>query len=215
MTVSSPAVEACPACGALPSSALLCERCGALLEPLARPTPFAILGLQAAFVLAPEELKKRLLALSRALHPDFHAASDAETRRLAQDNTSALNAAFQLLSDDFRRADWLVNALGGPREEDERAMPAAFLEDVLEWNETIEEARGAPPTSPARARLQTLTETLRRARTAGMQRIAATLTPLPPPGAPTLRGARQELNALRYLDRALRELGELRLDQRT
>ncbi len=215
MTIAAPAVETCPACGALPRSALLCEACGELLEPLAAPTPFAALGLQPAYALDPGEVKERLLTLARALHPDFHAAADAETRRLAQDNTSALNAAFQVLADDFARADWLVRSLGGPREDQERAMPAPFLEDVLEWNETIDAARSTPRGSPARARLAALAETLRHARAAGMQRIAAALTPLPASGAATLRSVRQELNALRYLDRALAELGELSLGDRS
>jgi molecular chaperone HscB len=215
MTSVSPAVEGCPACGARPSSPLLCEGCGQLLEPRNPPTPFAVLGLETAFAIDPALAKQRLLALSRALHPDFHAQAEPGTRRLAEDNTAALNAAYQVLVDDFRRADWLVRALRGPREDEERAMPGVFLQQVLEWNEAIEEARASAPGSPARAALAPLTEDLRAARAQGMQRIARLLTPLPEPGAPALRGVRQELNALRYLDRVLRELGELRLSDRT
>ncbi|NOT32041.1 MAG: hypothetical protein HOP15_16465, partial [Planctomycetes bacterium] len=164
MTTLSPAMEACPACGASPGSPLLCERCGELLEPRTPPTPFAVLGLEPAYVIDQAAVKKRLFALSRGLHPDFHATADEETRRLAGDNTAALNAAYQLVVDDSRRADWLVRALGGPREDEERTLQGAFLQEVLEWNEAIEEARAAGPGSPAHAALAALTEVLRGAR---------------------------------------------------
>ena len=205
---------ACPACGAELSTPLLCERCGALLDPTSPPTPFEVLGLLPTYALDLDAAKKRVLALSRALHPDFHANAGDETRRRAQDNTAALNAAIQVLADDARRADWLVRALGGPREDEERAMPSAYLEEVLEWNEAIEEARASAADSSSRARLAPLTERLLTERAQALRRIAALLTPLPPRGSPALRSVRQELNAVRYLDRALRELGELRLTTR-
>lgn len=209
MPALSTAVEACPSCGAQPSTPLLCETCGELLAPRNQPSPFEALGLEQVFALDPALLRKRLLALSRALHPDFHATGDTDRRRRAEDNTAALNAAFQVLSDDVRRADWFVRALGGPREDEERTMPAAFLQEVLEWNEAIEEARTAPPDSPARVALATLGADLQRAHADGVQRVATLLTPPPARGAADLRRVRQELNALRYVERARREIGEL------
>jgi DnaJ-domain-containing protein 1 len=211
MTFAPSAVEACPACGARPRSALACEACGALLEPPASASPFTLLGFEPAYALDAAALRRRFTTLSRALHPDFHSGADAPTRRRAEDNTAALNAAYQRLSDDARRADWLVQALGGPREEDERAMPAAFLEEVLEWNELIDAARAARAGAPERTRLGSLTDELSAARDAALRRVAAALTPLPLAGAPSLRAVRRELNGLRYLERALRELGELAL----
>jgi molecular chaperone HscB len=208
---AAPAVEACPACGAVLRTPLLCEGCGTLLEARRPPTPFEALGLEPAYALDLTAVRKRLLALSRALHPDVHARAGEGTRRLAEDNTAALNAAFQVLADDARRADWLVRSRGGPREEEERSMPRLFLEDVLEWNEAIDEARSAEPDSSARRALAPLAERLRSERARGLAAIAAALTPLPASGSPVLRGVRQQLNALRYLDRALREIDELAL----
>ena len=201
----------CSACGKTPRTPLLCESCGALLAPLAPPTPFEALGVEPVFALDLAALQQRLVSLSRALHPDFFAAASAETRRRAEDNTAALNAAFQVLADDSRRADWLVQALGGPRENEERSMPGRFLQEVLEWNEAIDEAQGAPAESAARAVLDTLEPRLRQEREVAMQAVAERLTPLPERGAAALREVRQRLNAVRYLDRALREIGELRL----
>jgi hypothetical protein len=94
-------------------------------------------------------------------------------------------------------------------------MPPAFLEEVLAWNEAIEEGRTSAAGSPERARLAPLAERLGVERDQALRRVAALLTPLPPRGAPALRSARLELNAVRYLERALRELGELHLATRT
>lgn len=188
----------------------MCEACGELLEPRATPTPFEVFGLEPAFELDLAALQKRRLALARRLHPDFHGTADAETRRLAEDSSAALNQAHATLADEFRRADWLVTHLGGPREQDERGMPAAFLQEVLEWNETIAEARAAGRSTALDALRATLEEERARARTA----LRAELVPLAPEAA-RLRRARQCLNSLRYLERALRELGELALAHRT
>jgi molecular chaperone HscB len=212
MTPVSTTLEACPSCGAIPRSPLLCESCGRLLEPRATPDPFEAFGLEPAFALDASALQKRLLTLSRALHPDFHGNAGPGLRRRAEENTALLNAAYAVLADDFRRADWLVRVLGGPREDEERSMPAKFLQEVLEWNEAIEEARAAAPGSPARRALVPLTERLRQERAHGMDAVARFLDPLPAPRDAVLRRVRQQLNALRYLDRALAGLGELALD---
>lgn len=102
-----------------------------------------------------------------------------------------------------------MRELGGPDAEKERELPRAFLVEVLEWNEGLE-ALAEPGARDAGARLDALTNELeaRRAQTlAATQRL---LEPLPPRGAPNLARARQELNALRYLDRALADLEALR-----
>lgn len=211
MKESPAAAAACPACGRALGTPLLCEACGALLALERPPSPFEAFGLEPGFPLDLAVLRRRHLALSRALHPDVHARGDAETRRRAEDGTAALNGAFQILADEERRADWLVRSLGGPSESEERAMPPEFLQEVLEWSEAIEDARHAPDGSPQRVRLDALLPVLEAERARRRAAVAGLLTPLPPAGAPALRRARQELNALRYLERALNEIGELRL----
>jgi molecular chaperone HscB len=203
--VSAP--EPCPHCGTIPASALVCEDCGELLEPRDPPSPFEVFGLEPAWKLDLAALSKRRLALTRALHPDFHGTADAETRRLAEDGMAALNQAHALLSDDFRRADWLVTSLGGPRESEERGLPPAFLQEVLEWNETIESAKEGGD----RGALVALERTLNAERGRAREALAAELEPLPKHASEPLRRARQILNSARYLERALRELGELAL----
>ena len=93
----------------------------------------------------------------------------------------------------------------------ERQMPQAFLMEVLEWNEALEEAREAPEGARLPDSLESLSKTWRAQRTMTLDEIERSLTPLPQRGAETLREVRRKLNAVRYLDRALNELRALRL----
>jgi molecular chaperone HscB len=173
-------------------------------------TPYAVLGLGGpTYALDRDDLRRRLLKATRSVHPDFFGTEAADVRRLAEDNSARLNEAYSILSDDVARADWLVRHLGGPDEQTERAMPQAFLAEVLEWNEALEEARANPAESaPA---LEALARDLASRRTGSLAALSQILTPLPQQSSPQLKRARSELNAIRYVDRALSEIESLRL----
>lgn len=203
----------CPSCGAGLETSLACFGCGVLLSQEGAFDPFAVMGLVPSFELDEADLTRRLRRISRATHPDYFGTGSEEMRALAEHNNAALNAAYALLSSPVGRADWLVKSLGGPDENEQREMPQAFLMEVLEWNETLEEARGAAPASPERAALEALRATLSGERAGALESIGNSLTPLPPTGSPTLQDVRKELNALRYIDRTLAEIEALRLEQ--
>jgi len=208
-----PPRTSCPRCGAPLETPFCCVGCGRLLRPERDPTPFEAFGLEPRYGVDAAELELRLLRFSRSLHPDFFATAGVEERALAEEGSAALNAAYEILADDFRRADWLVAALDGPSESDEKEMPREFLLEVLEWSEEIEAAREARPGAPERARLPALAAALRSRRAECMRGVAGLLAPRPERGAPVLAEVRRILNAVRYLDRALRELEVLRLEQ--
>ena len=204
----------CPSCGADPSlgeiigSPLGCEACGTLFSVEGGPDPFEVMGFEPRWSLDPEALRKRLLRLGRLVHPDFHAGG--RQRSVAETNAAELNGAFAVLSDDFRRADCLLRHLDGPGEGEERSMPQAFLMEVMEWNETLEEARSGETGESALVRLE---RTLSSERAAALEAVASRLSPLPDRGSPLLVEVRRELNAIRYVDRTLSELRALRLDR--
>jgi molecular chaperone HscB len=182
---------------------------------VAKPGPFEVLGLPLAFAVDTDDLRRRLLRFSRMMHPDYFAAAEPELRALAERNSAELNRAHEILSDDGRRADYLVTRLGGPSESEQRQMPQEFLMEVLEWNETLDDARGAGPGSPERAALDTLESALRTARTQTLADVAGGLTPLPEPGSAALFDTRKRLNGLRYLNKTLNEIAALRLEEAT
>ena len=205
-------MSSCPRCSAEFETPLGCLGCGALLPlggDLDRLGPFEVFGLAPAFAVDARDLRSRLLRFSRLVHPDFFATAAPEEKQRAERASAVLNSAFALLSDDAARADHLVRSLGGPDENTQREMPKEFLMEVLEWNETLEEARRGT-TVPA-DRIESLREELESRRAKALEAISGLLTPLPPAGSASLVEARKKLNAVRYVDRTLAELEALRL----
>ena len=188
-------MSACPSCGSGLETPLVCTACGVLLSPDPPPTPFEALGVDVAFALDPRDLKKRLLRFSRYVHPDYFGTAAETVREAAERSSARLNDSYEVLVDDFRRADWIVREQGGPSEADERQMPQVFLMEVLEWNETLEEARAGGPGSPAWAALDKLQAELDEQRASTLARVARSLDPLPDKGSPSLTETRRELNA--------------------
>ncbi len=206
----------CPQCGVTLESPLGCSACGALLDPDGSTTPWALFGIDVAYAVDAAALRKSLRRISRQVHPDFHGApgpDGVDLRELAERNTARLNEAYEVLRDDYARADHLVRMLGGPDEKAERQMPQAFLMEVLEWSEALDEARGTEPGSAARAALQPLADELRARQEASLGELRELLQDVPEPNSPQLVQVRKVLNALRYLDRTLADIKELRLEQ--
>jgi len=201
----------CPYCEATLETPLACTSCGNVLELAGDVTPFALFGRDPAWGVDRKELKRALLRLSRHVHPDFYATADDEVRQRAERASAALNQAYEVLSDDFARADWLVRAQGGPTDAEERQMPQAFLMQVMEWNETLEEARGAAPGSAEANAALELGVQLAAEREERFAAVADLLAPLPEAGDPALTDARRELNVVRYIDRTRAELESVRL----
>ena len=189
--------SACPSCGAGLETPLACGACGVLMLLEDAVCPFEVFGLEEAFHLDSGDLRARLRRFTRLVHPDFFALEGEEALARAERNNALLNEAYGVLSDEARRADRLVSSLGGPTEKDLGSMPQAFLMEVMEWNETLEEA---PPGSDALLQLE---RELNEHRDQISEQIGAALTPLPQPGDESLSAIRQGLNARRYVDRAL------------
>jgi len=202
-------MRACPHCQSALETPLACSSCGRVLEA-GEATPFELLGFAPAQALDRTELQQRVVRFSRLVHPDFFALAPAAERARAEANSARLNAAHALLADEIERADHLVRWLGGPDEQQERELPRAFLLEVLDWNETLESARAAPELDANRLALGALRTELEARRTSALANLTRLLTPLPERGAGALLAARQELNALRYLERALGEIRALR-----
>lgn len=212
---------ACERCGRPLESTVACLECGALLQ-IDEEDPFRAFGVARAFQVDAKLLRKKLLKLQRATHPDFFATQGDAERDAAERATSSLNAAYEILSDELRRADWLVAAQGGPSRDDERQMPQAFLMEVMEWNEVLEEARGTNTgdgssgdgssgdgSSGDGKALENLSSELNTARSEELAGLERDLTPLPSVDDERLRTVRRRLNALRYIDRALGEIATL------
>jgi molecular chaperone HscB len=104
--------------------------------------PFEALGVEPVFGLDTGLLEQRHRDLSRALHPDRHAASGAAERRMALGRAIEVNEAFRALKDPVRRAEALL-ARQGVQSGEGKEPPAspALLMEVMERREALAEIR--------------------------------------------------------------------------
>lgn len=101
---------------------------------------FARLGLPRRFSIDAAELERQYLARSRAAHPDFHAGGATASLSASMELSAELNQAYTTLRDPFARAEHLLALLGGPSAAEQKRMPAAFLAEMLDARERVEEA---------------------------------------------------------------------------
>ena len=105
---------------------------------------FELFNLPMAFALDRGALDARWKDLQREVHPDRHAAADAQTQRQAMQWSVRINEAYQRLKDPLHRAAYLCELNGAPiQAENNTAMPPAFLMQQMEWREALEEAGSA------------------------------------------------------------------------
>ena len=171
---------------------------------------FERLGLPRRFDLSPAEVERQYLARSREVHPDFHQLGGAIEQRASLEMSSALNEAYATLRDPFRRAEYLLGLEGGPSAADVREMPAAFLLEMLELREAIEELRSsAGPDSPERLAMEGQLAERRDRLLDEAGKLFARLEGLPAGDAGRaglLKEVRQLLNATKYVQGLLRDL---------
>ena len=102
---------------------------------------FELFELPLGYALDRVQLDERWKALQREVHPDRHAAADAQTQRQAMQWSVRINEAYQRLKDPLKRAAYLCELNGAPvQAENNTAMPAAFLMQQMEWREALEDA---------------------------------------------------------------------------
>ena len=105
---------------------------------------FELFDLPVGFALDRAQLDELWKTLQREVHPDRHAAADAQTQRQAMQWSVRINEAYQRLKDPLQRAAYLCELHGAPiQAENNTAMPAAFLMQQMEWREALDEAVSA------------------------------------------------------------------------
>jgi molecular chaperone HscB len=110
---------------------------------------FERLGLPRRFSVDAGDLERAYLARSRVVHPDYHLAGPGADLGASLELSAAINEAYRTLRDPFARAEYLLKLEGGPSASDQKQMPPAFLAEMLEARERIEETRAGCPDDAA------------------------------------------------------------------
>ncbi len=108
---------------------------------------FTVFGLPRKLGVDAEVLQRRFYELSRQHHPDFHQGSGAERQAEALGQSALVNRAYRALREPLARVEYLI-ALEEGREVREGATdkpkaPRELLEEMLEVQEALEEAKAA------------------------------------------------------------------------
>jgi molecular chaperone HscB len=119
---------------------------------------FAVFDLPRKLSVDGEALRRRFYELSRMHHPDFHQTGGEAAQAEALARSAVVNRAYRALRDPIARVEYLI-ALEEGRDTREGAQarpqaPRELLEEMLEVQEALEEARSGGLDEGARGRLR-------------------------------------------------------------
>jgi molecular chaperone HscB len=178
---------------------------------------FAVFGLGRALQLDLSDLQRRFYELSRRHHPDFHQMKGDAERAAALEHSALINRAYRVLRDPIARVEYLIAFEEGREANDTAVKPKApmdLLEEMLEIQEALEDAKRSGFTDADKARLAQERQKLVARRAADeaalvegfakWDRAMATGGD----GEPLLRGFKQTLANRAYLSTVIDDLGE-------
>lgn len=126
---------------------------------------FEVFGLSRRLAVDVAELQQRFYALSRQVHPDFHAGKPPAEQAAALEASARLNAAYRALRDPIARIEYLIRLEEGrPTREgatDRPAAPPELLAEMFEVQEALAEARAGGLDEAARRTLAAERDRLR------------------------------------------------------
>ena len=119
---------------------------------------FEAFGLPRRLQVDLDALQHRFYELSRRHHPDFHQGAAAEAQAQALEASALVNRAYRTLRDPVARVEYLIALEEGREVREETAAkptpPMDLLEEMLEVQEALEEAKAAGLTAGTSDRLR-------------------------------------------------------------
>ncbi len=161
---------------------------------------FDLFGLPVAYVLDTGALSDRYRELQRVVHPDRYASASDQDQRLALQQATLVNEAYQTLRDPLKRALYMLQ-LQGIDTDQETAITRdpAFLMQQMELREALADVRGQD--DPAQ-RLDELMRDIRGMIEAEVARLAVQLETATPE---QLEAARESVDRMRFLNKLYNE----------
>jgi len=101
---------------------------------------FELFDLQAAPRIDTSKLNRKLIALQRQFHPDFHIHLSAAEQQEAEEKAAMVNKAYKTLTHEQQLLQYYLIERGAIREDEKYELPTDFLMEMMELNETLESA---------------------------------------------------------------------------
>ncbi|CAG8788550.1 7616_t:CDS:2, partial [Acaulospora morrowiae] len=92
------------------------------------------------FDINPADLRRGFLRLQQRVHPDNYGAKDQQEYTYAQQQSSLINKAYQVLKDPLSRAQYMLQLNGIAITESESLEDPKLLMEILDTRERLEEA---------------------------------------------------------------------------
>ena len=99
---------------------------------------FQAFGIPCNYKLDPEDLEEKYRKLAEQLHPDFFANSSSDLQRLSERASALINRAFEILSNPFARAEYLLEKKYSDLERKNRLLSPEFLQEMFSLQEKLD-----------------------------------------------------------------------------
>ncbi len=141
------------------------------------PNYFELFGLPESFEVDLEDLQKRWKSRAAQVHPDRYVSGSAAEKRVAMQWSAEINEGYRVLKDPVSRARYLCEINGHPPSERTGSqLDAAFLEQQMQWRESLEEIRDVvSSTGQGNALLDALSVEVEQSRVQCVEQVARML----------------------------------------
>jgi molecular chaperone HscB len=145
----------CWTCGAERGRAAFCPSCKKIQPVITNTSYFESLGLEPIMGLKRAILEKAYRQQAQRVHPDRFGQTTRMERRLALEQTTHLNDAYQTLKKPRPRADYLMKRAGHKvGTEDQRVDDMDFLIEMMTLRESLEGAESLAQIEPLRDQIE-------------------------------------------------------------
>jgi molecular chaperone HscB len=100
---------------------------------------FELLDLPFAYSIDKGLLKRNFLMKSKEAHPDFFTQDSDEAQSAALELSAKLNDAYQILNNDERRLNYILEQRGVVLKDEKHQLSNVFLMEMMDLNESLDE----------------------------------------------------------------------------
>ena len=105
---------------------------------------FAFYGLPVSFTPDAALIKQKFYEHSKKYHPDFYINESADKQAEVLELSTVNNKAYQVLTDPFKRLQYILELKGVLVEGENYSLPQEFLMEMMEVNEALMELQMEP-----------------------------------------------------------------------
>jgi molecular chaperone HscB len=101
---------------------------------------FELYGIPVSLQIDSSLIKPKYYELSRKYHPDFYGNASEEKQSEVLEISSQVNKAFKIFNNPTELIKYVLQLKGLLEDEEKYTLPSAFLMEIMELNEQLEEA---------------------------------------------------------------------------